>query len=286
LVSELLVRESPDPVSSGRGKHRLGRNREISALDLAQPAFASSANRITKGTSDTVGYAIDHHLGLMTQGELPLDRWLLGRKVRALSLAGALAGLVLGIWIVIQINGAFPGDRRFISWMIYPHPAQPFGSLAQVFALLAHPVVATLSVSVVWMIVDRRLGARYGLLVLAAVAAVGLNAILKMVFGPTPLQKQVFGEHALLNFPSGHVVYATVLCGLLAWFAAARGDRWITAIMLLILICMGPSRMIDGTHWPSDVLAGYCLGAAWTIVVLVFGLPWASAEVSSRPAER
>jgi membrane-associated phospholipid phosphatase len=48
--------------------------------------------------------------------------------------------------------------------------------------------------------------------------------------------------------------------------------------MLVVIACMGPCRVIDGAHWPSDVLAGYCLGLAWTIAVLVLGLPWASGQ--------
>jgi hypothetical protein len=35
----------------------------------------------------------------------------------------------------------------------------------------------------------------------------------------------VRGSFASGNFTSGHVVYITSLCGLLAWFALARGHR-------------------------------------------------------------
>jgi membrane-associated phospholipid phosphatase len=68
--------------------------------------------------------------------------------------------------------------------------------------------------------------------------------------------------------------------------------------MLLLILAMGLFRILDGAHWPSDVLPGYALGLAWTIAVLVIGLPWAagqsaedltgsgSARCSSRRARR
>jgi membrane-associated phospholipid phosphatase len=209
---------------------------------------------------------------------LPLDRWLLRNRRGTLILAAALAAFVPICWIVIQTRGSFPGDDRFVSRMIFPKPSEPFAFLAHAFALLGNPVVASVSVAVVWALVDRQLGHRHGILVLAAVAAVALNAILKAIFGPTPLQLEIFGERAPTNFPSGHVVYATVLCGLVAWLALARGNRPILVAMGLIILGMGPFRVVDGAHWPSDVLAGYALGLAWTIVVLVIGLPWAAGQ--------
>ncbi|MGH2880448.1 MAG: phosphatase PAP2 family protein [Solirubrobacteraceae bacterium] len=89
------------------------------------------------------------------------------------------------------------------------------------------------------------------------------------------------GPFASSNFPSGHVVYATTLFGTLAWFALARGRRGLFVAMLALVIGMGPFRIIDGAHWPSDVLAGYALGLAWAIVVLVLGTRWAAGEESS-----
>ena len=71
------------------------------------------------------------------------------------------------------------------------------------------------------------------------------------------------------------------MCGLVAWFALARHNRPIFVAMLLIIVGMGPFRVVDGAHWPSDVLAGYALGLAWTIAVLVIGLPWAADQTDA-----
>jgi hypothetical protein len=81
---------------------------------------------------------------------------------------------------------------------------------------------------------------------------------------------------AVLTRGRSHVVYITSLCGLLGWFALARGNHATFAAMLLPILGMGPLRILDGAHWPSDVLAGYALGLAWTITVLAIGLPWAA----------
>ncbi len=208
----------------------------------------------------------------------PLDRRLLRNRRGALTLAAALAAFVALCWIVIQLHGSFPGDSGLISWMRDPHPREPLAFFAHVFALLGNPIVAGLCVAIVWVVIDDDLGPRYGILVLAAVSAVALNALLKAILGPTPLQISTRGAFAPGNFPSGHVVYITSLCSLLGWFALARGHRATSVAMLLLILAMGPLRVIDGAHWPSDVLAGYALALAWTIVVLVIGLPWAAGQ--------
>jgi membrane-associated phospholipid phosphatase len=208
----------------------------------------------------------------------PLDRRLLKHRRGALTLAAALAAFVPLCWIVIQLNGSFPGDSDLVSWIEHPHSGQSLGFLAHVFALLGNPIVAALSVAIAWVLIDDDLGPHYGALVLATVSAVAINALLKAILGPTPLEMSVQGSFASGNFPSGHVVYITSLCGLLGWFALARGHHATFAAMLLLILGMGPLRILDGAHWPSDVLAGYALGLAWTITVLVIGLPWAAGQ--------
>ena len=54
----------------------------------------------------------------------------------------------------------------------------------------------------------------------------------------------------------------------------------LTVVLAAIVAAMGPSRVLLGVHWLSDVLAGYAIGFARLIAVLLMGLPWAhhSAE--------
>ncbi|MFC5156902.1 phosphatase PAP2 family protein [Streptomyces amakusaensis] len=68
-------------------------------------------------------------------------------------------------------------------------------------------------------------------------------------------------------FPSGHAMTATVVCGLLLWVLVRRGasDRarlWGWAAVVVSVVGVGLTRLYLGVHWPTDVLAGWLMGAA------------------------
>ena len=90
------------------------------------------------------------------------------------------------------------------------------------------------------------------------------------------------------SFPSGHsmlsaVVYLT-LGALLARFAARRRLKaypLLVAIVLTLLI--GSSRVYLGVHWPTDVLAGWCIGAAWASLCWLVAL-WLQRRGAVEPS--
>lgn len=61
------------------------------------------------------------------------------------------------------------------------------------------------------------------------------------------------------SFPSGHAAFAAVLVGSL-W--PRFNGRTARAMMVLLLVCVGLSRVLIGAHFPADVVAGYFVGLA------------------------
>jgi undecaprenyl-diphosphatase len=73
------------------------------------------------------------------------------------------------------------------------------------------------------------------------------------------------------SFPSGHAMMAAVVYLTLgALLSRTQADRrvkvYILAVAALLTILVGASRVYLGVHWPTDVLAGWALGAAWAMV--------------------
>jgi len=57
---------------------------------------------------------------------------------------------------------------------------------------------------------------------------------------------------------------------LIASLEPRRGTKvMVYALAVLLVLCIGISRVYLGVHWPSDVLAGWCLGAAWALAAWI-----------------
>ena len=75
----------------------------------------------------------------------------------------------------------------------------------------------------------------------------------------------------MASFPSGHSFMATVvyltLGAILAEAEPRKGMKvYIIVIAIIIALVVGVSRLYLGVHWPSDVLAGWLIGAGWALM--------------------
>ncbi|TAJ69709.1 MAG: phosphatase PAP2 family protein [Phenylobacterium sp.] len=73
------------------------------------------------------------------------------------------------------------------------------------------------------------------------------------------------------SFPSGHSTMSTAafltLAMLVASLEARRRSKGLAYVMAgLVVVGVGFSRVYLGVHWPTDVLAGWFLGATWALL--------------------
>jgi undecaprenyl-diphosphatase len=111
----------------------------------------------------------------------------------------------------------------------------------------------------------------------AIVGAVGLNQALKALFDRArPDLVPHVARVVSASFPSAHamlsaVVYLT-LGALVAQVQVRRRVKgFVIACAVLLALAVGASRVYLGVHYPTDVLAGWAIGAAWAC------LGWAGA---------
>jgi undecaprenyl-diphosphatase len=139
----------------------------------------------------------------------------------------------------------------------------------------------------VWL-VRRRAWWTVAWLVTAVVLIGPLNTLLKHYFGRV---RPDFAEGGArlesLSYPSGHssgVATLVTVALVLAWpLMAARARRLALAAGVALVVLVGLTRMWLGVHFLSDVLGGWSLGVAWSLLTaLLFGA-FAEGRASLRP---
>lgn len=77
------------------------------------------------------------------------------------------------------------------------------------------------------------------------------------------------------SFPSGHSAAAVALYGAVAWLIVRGTGRWQAWLLLLMPAAVAFARLYRGMHHPSDVVAGFLLGACSLLIAAhaVFGPP-------------
>ena len=207
------------------------------------------------------------------------------RQVRWLWPAMALAGLA-ALLLAVKISGellegeSFRFDPAILEALRQPgRPATPIGpswllqSAIDLSALGGFTLLWLFSVAglgyLVW--IGRRAEAAW--IAASLFGASLLNLGLKgWMHRPRPFVVPHLEQVSSASFPSGHAmvsaaVYLTL--GLMLAEAEPRTGRrlFIVGFAALLVLSIGCSRVYLGVHWPSDVLAGWCFGGVWALVV-------------------
>ncbi len=170
-------------------------------------------------------------------------------------------------------------DRALLLALRSPgNPADPLGPrwLAEmgrdVTALGGVAVLTLLTLLVATFMALRRLWHAAWLLLAAVGSGILVSTLLKIAFErPRPDLVPHGSLVSTASFPSGHSMMAAVVYLTLgAMLARVEPDRrvkvFVLAAAVLLTLLVGVSRVYLGVHWPTDVLAGWTVGAGWALL--------------------
>jgi membrane-associated phospholipid phosphatase len=135
-----------------------------------------------------------------------------------------------------------------------------FTGLMNAFTFLGNEDFFLLLFPFLYWCVESSLGVRIGVYL---ILSIGVNNLLKTTFtDPRPYWYDArvalwTGAESTFGIPSGHAQNSVVIWGGLA---SQIRQRWGWVVALVIAFMVGASRIYLGTHFPTDVLAGWLLG--------------------------
>ncbi len=193
----------------------------------------------------------------------------------------AAAGVLVFLMLASEVREGevFGVDRWLIQALRSPDdPSVPIGplwlrrALTDITVLGGSPVLTLLTIISAGYLIAARKAATAAFLVAAISTGAIASSLLKFVYArPRPGLVAHLVDTYSTSFPSGHAMNSAIvfltLGALLARVEAVRTVRiYLVAVALVLTLIIGFSRIYLGVHWPSDVLAGWCVGASWAIL--------------------
>jgi undecaprenyl-diphosphatase len=200
---------------------------------------------------------------------------------------GPLFGLLLPALLILAViemmdevaeGEADAIDRSMLAALRAPgDPHQPLGpewfiiAMKDVTSLGSTTVLAIVAIVSIGFLLTSRRFALAGIFAGAVTLGTLFNALLKNIFERA---RPEFVAHGVpidsFSFPSGHAMLSAIvylsLGALLARSEARRTYKgYILGVAIALTLLIGSSRLYLGVHYPTDVLAGWCIGALWAM---------------------
>jgi membrane-associated phospholipid phosphatase len=207
-------------------------------------------------------------------------------------LLGALLFLFLFAWLSEEVfTSEFTSFDSSVALWLHGFANPALDTIFNAFSTIGGVVgIALLTVAAFAYLVWRRHHHAAWAVVVAVIGGVVISEALKFLF-QRPRPDLWPGAHVLgFSFPSGHATLSLCLFGMFAWLgwhyikSEAVRAAW-TALMVVLIVMIGLSRIYLGAHYPSDVLAGYLTGGFW-LVALLSGEDIYNRLRGERPPER
>ncbi|HEX2134056.1 MAG TPA: phosphatase PAP2 family protein [Actinophytocola sp.] len=191
----------------------------------------------------------------------------------------ALVGLLFlaTVALTTSVHGLTELDTALRQWML-AHRSSGLNTAATVVTTTGSSLVLAPVAGVLALVLGLRGRRSDALLVgVTALGAVVLGPLLKTVIErPRPPEDHLVVVNSFA-YPSGHSLTSMAVLGVLTALAVRHlpaGPTRTAAVTAgtLLITAVGISRVYLGVHWPTDVLAGWLVGAVWLgVCLLLFG---------------
>jgi undecaprenyl-diphosphatase len=195
-----------------------------------------------------------------------------------------LGGLAALIWAFLSLGGEMAeGDTLafdhalLLKLRVPGDPANPIGppafeeAMRDITALGGFTVLTLVTVVATLAFLIHRRWAHATVMAGTALAAQLCSSLLKSFYDrPRPDLVPHGVDVYSASFPSGHsmlsaATYLTLAALIASLETKRRSKVLVFGLALILMAAIGFSRVYMGVHWPSDVLAGWCAGAAWAL---------------------
>lgn len=195
-----------------------------------------------------------------------LTRWLPAIVITALA--------ATAFTLAIRANDLLAGERSITRWFS-DLDVVGVESFVDVLDFISRdevaPVVFVLIIPIVWWAWGRYAALTY----FATGGITALTRITDLASRPRPTDdlqwtEAVFGAG---GYPSGHVIYAVLVFGMLAYLAGfymqpSRGRTALRTLLVVLVVTMGPASIINLDHWAMDVFGSYLLALPFLLTAI------------------
>jgi undecaprenyl-diphosphatase len=203
------------------------------------------------------------------------------QRANAMALVLIVAGLLIAFGFIAQevVKGKTLGFDREVIFTLRSSadPSVPIGPVwlpeaaRDVTSLGSIVVLGIVTLTVAGYLFLSGKSALAWLMLIAVVGGIALSDLLKLAFGRArPDVVAPLARVFTTSFPSAYatisaITYLTIGAILARSQPSSTLSLYFMSLAAFLTVLIGVSRIYLGVHYPTDVLAGWCIGAAWAL---------------------
>jgi undecaprenyl-diphosphatase len=181
-----------------------------------------------------------------------------------------LAGLILSSLVMLLFGGTEIDRGLLLLFGSGDAPGLREAARIVVSGALPTPLLAAIMAAAAYLFIRSRWRQALILLGITLIGRLLVDGLQEVTEGLRPAVNERLLRSQQPGYPSGHAANATITGFSIAFLATRHYPFRALALALAaaLALTVGAGRLVLGASWPSDVIGGWALGIAWTLLLL------------------